>query len=96
MTIHVLLNEELRRLNATRANHEEGGSEVLLVEVAPVGHRERLVRDGVVDRPPDVDDAHARLEQAVGVLGKVVLDAGDAGIVGLVDVHALLWTAMGG
>ena len=33
MTSHVLLNEELRTLNATRANHEEGGSEVLLVEV---------------------------------------------------------------
>ena len=64
--------------------------EVGVVERAPVGDGERLVRDGVRDGPPDVDDADAGLEEAVGLVGKVVLDALDGGFVGLVDVDALL------
>ena len=45
--------------------------------MAPVRDRERLVRDWVVDRPPDVDDADAGLEETIGVLTK--LDLMDAG-----------------
>ena len=47
--------------------------------------------DGVGDGPPDVDDADARLEEARGVFGEVVLDALDGRPVGLVDVDALLY-----
>ncbi len=73
--------------------HEIDLNEVLLVEGPPVRDRERLVRDGVLDRPPHVDDADARLQEAVGVRGEVVLDARDAGVVRLVDVDAFLMTA---
>ena len=46
--------------------------------------------DGVVDGPPDVDDAYTRLEQPLSVLGEVVLDALERGVVRLIDVNALL------
>ena len=64
--------------------------EVLLAQVAPVRHRERLVRNRVVDRPPDVDDTHPTLEEAFRILREVVLDALDARVVSLVDVNAFL------
>lgn len=71
---------------------EAHGDEVgVRVERAPVGHRERVVRDGVRDRPPDVDQAHAALQEAVRVGGEVVAHARDGGGVRLVDVHEFLW-----
>ena len=63
---------------------------MLDIERAPVGDGERLVCDGVRDGPPDVDDADAGLEEAVGLVGEVVLDALDGGFVRLVDVDAFL------
>ena len=63
---------------------------VLRVEVAPVGHRERLVRDGVVDRTPHVDEAHAALEQALGVFSEVVVHPLHGRVERLVYVDPLL------
>ena len=79
----------VRAAGAVRVD-EVHRDEVALVEVAPVRDRERLVRDRVVDRPPDVDDAHARLQETVRLLGKVVFDALNAGLVRLVDVDTFL------
>lgn len=59
---------------------------------APVGYGERVVRDGVGDRTPDVHDADATLEEAFGVGGELVVDTTDAGFVGLVCVGAVLKT----
>ena len=70
--------------------NEVDGDEVVRAEGAPVGECEGLVGDGVGDGPPDVDDADARLEEAGGVLGEVVLDALNGSPVGLVDMDALL------
>ena len=79
----------VRATGAVRV-YEVHGHEVTLVEVPPVGDRQWLVRDRMVDGPPDVDDADAGLEEAVGLVGEVVLDALDGGLVGLVDVDTLL------
>ena len=46
--------------------------------------------DGVGDGPPDVNYADAGLEEAIGLVGEVVLDARDRGVVGLVDVDGFL------
>lgn len=62
----------------------------LRVERTPICDGERVVRDGIPDRAPHVDDAYAALEQAFGVLGSVVTYPGESCSVGLVDVHACL------
>ena len=84
-----IVADAVRAARAVRID-EVHGHEVVRGEVAPVGDRERLVCHGVVNRPPDVDDAHARLQETVRLLGKVVFDALDAGLVRLVDVDAFL------
>ena len=89
LVVRVVLHAEGASL-AVRIDVAHGDKVVLRVEVAPVGYRERLVRDRVVDRPPDVDDPHPALEEAFRILGEVVLDALDARVVRLVDVNALL------
>ena len=70
--------------------HELDRGKVTRIEGAPVGDGERLVGDGVGDGPPDIDDADARLEEASGVVGEMVLDALDGGPIGLVDVDGFL------
>ena len=69
---------------------ELDGDEIPRVEGAPIGDGEGVVGNGIGDGPPDVDDADARLEEAGGVVGEVVLDAIDGGPVGLVDVDGFL------
>ena len=81
--------DRVRAPRAVRVD-EVHRDEVLLAQMAPVRDRERLVRDRVVDRPPDVDDPHPALEEAFRILGEVVLDALDARVVRLVDVNAFL------
>ena len=81
--------DRVRAPRAVRVD-EVHRDEILLAQVAPVRDRERLVRDWVVDRPPDVDDPHPTLEEAFRILGEVVLDALDARVVRLVDVNAFL------
>lgn len=56
------------------------------VKVSPVRDCERLVCDRVLDRTPNINDADATLEQAVSVGAEMTVYAGDASIVGLVDV----------
>ena len=60
------------------------------VECAPVGHREWFVVDGVLNGTPNVDEADASGEKAVGILGEVVVYAPHACAVCLIDVHELL------
>ena len=82
--------DRVRAPRAVRVD-EVHRDEVLLVQVAPVRHSERLVGDGVVNGPPDVDDADAGLEEAVGLVGEVVFDAFDGRLVRLIDVDLSLW-----
>ena len=70
---------------------EFDGDEVGGIEGAPIGDGERLVGDGVGDGTPDVDSADAGLEETGGVVGEMVLDALDGGLVGLVDMNCFLY-----
>lgn len=63
---------------------------MLGVEGAPVGHGERLVRDGVSDGAPHIDDADTSLQEAVGILAQMTMNTRNARIERLVDVDALL------
>ena len=69
---------------------EVDGDEVHRVERAPVGDRERLVRDWVADGPPDVDDADTALEEPLGVVSEMTIDALHTGVERLVYVNAFL------
>ena len=79
----------VRATGAVRV-YEVHGHEVTLVEVPPVGDRQWLVRDRMVDGPPDVDDTDTAFEQAVSLLGQMVLHPLHARVVCLVDVNAFL------
>ena len=59
---------------------------------APVSDCQRVVRYWILNGTPDVDQAHAGLEETVGLGGEMVLHPSDAGMVRLVDVHAFLQT----
>ena len=76
--------------NSVWVDEADGDEVVLGVERAPVGDSEWLVRDGVPNGAPYVNDTDASLEKAVGVLAEVTMHASDAGVEGLVDVHAFL------
>ena len=69
---------------------------VLGVQGAPVGHREWLVRDGVTNRAPHVNDAHTTLQEPVGVGAKVTVNTSDARVERLVDVNAFLRCSISG
>ena len=79
----------VRATGAVRV-YEVHGHEVTLVEVPPVGDRQWLVRDRMVDGPPDVDDTDTAFEQAVSLFGQMVLHPLNARVVCLVDVNAFL------
>jgi hypothetical protein len=49
-----------------------------------------MVREGVPDGTPDVDDPHATFEQTIGVFGSVLTYAGQGSGIRLIDVHACL------
>ena len=63
---------------------------MLLVKVAPVADSEGLVRDWVVDGPPDIDDANATLQKTFSIRAEMAMDAGDGGVEGLVDMNPFL------
>lgn len=63
---------------------------MLSVEGTPVRHGERLVRDGVSDGTPHVDDADTSLQEAVGILAQMTVHASNTRIERLVDVDTLL------
>lgn len=65
--------------------------EVLLrVERAPVCDGERVVRDGVRDGAPHVNDAHTTLEEAICLCGYMVSHPSNTCGIRLVNVHARL------
>ena len=79
----------IRATGAVRV-YEVHGHEVTLVEVPPVGDRQWLVRDRMVDGPPDVDDADTALEEPFGVVSEMTIDALHTGVESLVYVNAFL------
>ena len=81
--------DRVRAPRAVRVD-EVHRDEVLLVQVAPIRHSERLVGDGVVDGPPDVDDADTALEEPLGVVSEMTIDALHTGVERLVYVNAFL------
>lgn len=64
------------------------GDEVVVVDGGGRGEAQRVSLHGAVDGPPHVDDAVAALQQLLGVLGVVQLDAPLGRARRLVDVHA--------
>lgn len=79
-----------RTSNSVRVNEAHRNEVVLFVQVPPVGDSERFVGDGMVDRTPHVDDAHASLQKSFGICTEVTVYTGDGGIIGLVNVDAFL------
>lgn len=69
--------------------------EVLVAEGAAVGEGQRVGDDGPVQRPPHVDDAIAPLDQLLGLVRQVVLDAHLGRDGRLVDVGARDGSAVG-
>ena len=66
-------------------------NEVLLwFERAPIRDGERVVRDGISDGTPHVDDPHSAFEQAICVCGCVLPHPCKARGVRLVNVHPCL------
>jgi hypothetical protein len=59
-------------------------------ESAPVCDCEGMVRNGVPDGTPNVDDAHAALEQAIGIFWGVLAYPSQTRGIRLIDVHSLL------
>jgi hypothetical protein len=66
----------------------------LRIERTPICQGEWVVRNGVPDRAPHVDDARTALEKAIRVFGGVLPYPGDSRSIGLVDVHACLESAI--
>lgn len=76
--------------NAVGVDEAHGDEVVLGVEITPVRHCERLVRDGVPNGAPDVDNAHTSLQETVCVGTKMAVDASNARVEGLINVNAFL------
>ena len=81
---------------AVGVNEADRHEVVLGVQSAPVGYREWLVRDGVTNRAPHVNDAHTTLQEPVGVGAKVTVNTSDARVECLVDVNAFLYCSISG
>ena len=87
--LRVVLDGE-RASDAVWVDETHGDEVVIDVESAPVRNCELLVRDGVANGAPDVDNANAGLEETLRLVLEVVVYALDARIKGLIDMHALL------
>lgn len=79
-----------RLAGAIGVDQAHGDEVVRAVERAPVGHSEGVMVHFVMNGAPDVDEADASGEKAVGVLGEVVVYAPHACTVCLIDMHELL------
>lgn len=70
---------------------ESDGDEIFIrINRVPVSYGQRLVRDGVLNGAPDVDETYARLEESLSIFAQVPVDALDAGFRGLVDMDPFL------
>ena len=61
---------------------------------APVRYSKRLVGYNIADWPPNVDDTHTTLQQALRIFTKMAVNTRDAGVECLVNVNAFLRAAM--
>lgn len=62
---------------------------ILRIERTPICEGEWVVRNGVPDRAPHINDAHTAFEKAIGVFEGVLYSC-DSRSISLVDVHACL------
>ena len=69
--------------------------QILAQHRTAVRHGKRMRVYGPVQRAPNIDDTVAALEQLLGFVGQVVLDAPLRASWRLVDVHARHWRAVG-
>lgn len=60
------------------------------VEITPVRYSERPVCHGILDGPPDVDDAYAPFQELLRLVAKVIPDPLHSRIECLIDVDAFL------
>jgi hypothetical protein len=82
-----LVVPHIKRLASPVRVDERLDHQILFSHGGGLGDGERVAED-LADGTPDVDDLHAALEEALGLVGEVVGDTGECGLVGLVDVGA--------
>ena len=85
----VVLDAECRALAVTV--DVPGGDEVnVRFDRTPISNSERVMSDGVLDRPPDIDDTDAELEKTLGFIRKILVHAFLSSDVRLVGMHTSL------
>ena len=84
---------ETRTSDSVGVDEADRDEVVFGIERAPVRHSERLVRHGVADGAPDVDNADASLQETFSIVAEVAVDTLDTGFIGLVNVNTLDWAA---
>lgn len=89
----VVLDAECRALAVTV--DVPGGDEVnVRFDRTPISNSERVMSDGVLDRPPDIDDTDTGLEETLGLIRKMVVHTLLSGDVRLVDMYTSLRRGM--
>ena len=76
--------------NAIGVDEADGNEVVLRIERAPVRDGKRLVRDGIANWTPHVDDTNTTFQKTICVGTEMAVHASDAGIESLVDVDTFL------
>ena len=91
--LRVVLDAERRALAVT-VDVPSGDEVNIRFDRTPISDSERVMSDGVLDRPPDIDDTDTGLEETLGLIRKMVMHTLLSGDVCLIDMYTSLRRTM--